>query len=234
MWFNFQEDKHQTPYTPSTKDTAMEQLHQQVQRYLVDNQRMVQELVSGMSMDETVLESRIGDGLQQLEQDCHRLQIFAQKQPPTQRQAARNRVDQLRADLQQIQHAYHTYQHRKSAAEQEQKQREELLSRRFTTNSESSITIDDSLHQNQRMSTANKDLDSLLDHGSAVLTSLRDQGFTLKGVRTKILDVSNTLGLSTTVMRLIEKRTTEDKWLFFGCLIVSSLIILLLLYYFIF
>ena len=37
----------------------------------------------------TVLESRIGDGLQQLEQDCHRLQIFAQKQPPTQRQAAR-------------------------------------------------------------------------------------------------------------------------------------------------
>lgn len=90
--------------------------------------------------------------------------------------------------------------------------------------------LDDGEH-NQRMSQAGNDLDDLISHGQSVLTSLRDQGFSLKDVRKKILDVGNQLGLSNTVMRMIERRTTEDKVYLFVGMGVTTVILFLIYWY---
>lgn len=59
--------------------------------------------------------------------------------------------------------------------------------------------------------------------------NLRHQGLSMKGVRKKMLNFAQTLGVSNTVMRLIERRTTQDKYILFGGMIVT-LIIMFLLY----
>ncbi len=53
-----------------------------------------------------------------------------------------------------------------------------------------------------------------------------------QAVRRRVLDVANTLGLSNTVMRLIENRSHQDMWIFWVGAFVSLLLMYLLYYYF--
>ena len=67
----------------------------------------------------------------------------------------------------------------------------------------------------------------MLNTSSAILGNLREQGGTLKGAKKKVLDVMTYLGLSNTVLRLIEKRTYQDKFIFYGGMIICCVIMLL-------
>lgn len=71
----------------------------------------------------------------------------------------------------------------------------------------------------------------MLRTGSGILESLRDQRNTLKGAQRRIMDIANTLGLSNTTMRLIERRAHEDKYILFGGMVITLLIIVLVIIY---
>lgn len=47
----------------------------------------------------------------------------------------------------------------------------------------------------------------------------------------KMLDVANMLGLSNTVMRLIERRATQDKLIMIGGMLLTCLVIFLVIRY---
>lgn len=53
-----------------------------------------------------------------------------------------SRVDQLKYDVQHLQTALRNFQHRRYAREQQERQREELLSRTFTTNVSQALGVD--------------------------------------------------------------------------------------------
>ncbi|XP_016880876.1 Golgi SNAP receptor complex member 2 isoform X12 [Homo sapiens] len=134
--------------------------------------KQVHEIQSCMGRLETAdkqsvhIENEIQASIDQIFSRLERLEILSSKEPPNKRQNARLRVDQLKYDVQHLQTALRNFQHRRHAREQQERQREELLSRTFTTN----------------------------------------------GTQKKILDIANMLGLSNTVMRLIEKRAFQDKY----------------------
>ena len=112
--------------------------------------------------------------------------------------------------------------------EQEEREREALLSHHFELNdSSTSVMIDAALQHNQRLSDAHHGMDDLLSSGTSIISNLREQRLTLKGAHKKILDIANTLGLSNTVMRLIEKRASQDKIILFGGMIVTCIIMFL-------
>ena len=54
----------------------------------------------------------------------------------------------------------------------------------------------------------------------------------MKGIRKKMLDVASMLGMSNTVMRLIERRSEGDKYILFGGMIVTCLIMYIVVKYF--
>ena len=92
--------------------------------------------------------------------------------------------------------------------------------------------IDHALQHNSKLTDAHKGMDELLVSGGSVLSNLREQRVTLKGAHKKILDIANTLGLSNTVLRLIERRTTQDKFILYGGMILSVIIMFLIWKYF--
>ena len=57
----------------------------------------------------------------------------------------------------------------------------------------------------------------------------REQRGTLKGAQKKMLDVLNTLGMSNTVIRLIEKRAEGDKYILIGGMVLTCFIMWLIL-----
>ncbi|XP_042643427.1 Golgi SNAP receptor complex member 2 isoform X2 [Tyto alba] len=153
------------------------QVHE-VQSYMGRLETSDKELVH---LVENEIQARIDNIFSNLE----RLEILSSKEPPNKRQNAKLRVDQLKYDVQHLQTALRNFQHRRYIREQQERQREELLARTFTTN----------------------------------------------GTHKKILDVANMLGLSNTVMRLIEKRAFQDKYFMIGGMILTCVIMFLVVQY---
>ena len=54
---------------------------------------------------------------------------------------------------------------------------------------------------------------------------------TLKGIQKKVLDVASVLGMSNTVMRLIERRSEGDKYILFGGMAATCIIMYLVVKY---
>lgn len=52
-----------------------------------------------------------------------------------------------------------------------------------------------------------------------------------QGTHKKILDVANMLGLSNTVMRLIERRATQDKFIMIGGMVLTCVFMFLVIRY---
>ena len=98
---------------------------------------------------------------------------------------------------------------------------------KFRTNSQSNdtkIALEYALEHHNSLQNADQNLGQMLYIGSATLDQLKNQRGSLKGVRKRMLDIGNTLGLSSTVMRMIDKRGTQDKCIVYGEMILPVLL----------
>jgi len=71
----------------------------------------------------------------------------------------------------------------------------------------------------------------LIHSGSSILDNLRDQRGKLKGAQRRLMDLGNTLGLSNTTMKYIERRAREDKYILLGGMALTMLVIILVIIY---
>ncbi|EDQ87094.1 uncharacterized protein MONBRDRAFT_10290 [Monosiga brevicollis MX1] len=95
------------------------------------------------------------------------------------------------------------------------------------------LFIDDAdLEHHDRLLAANTGVDGLLNRAGGVLSDLASQKDTLKRIQRRALDIANQLGLSNTVMRLIEQRTEQDRYILFGGMALTSLLMILIYVYF--
>lgn len=183
--------------------------------------------------DVHTIENELQARIDQIISNCDRLDILVNKEHPTRRQNARLKVDQIKYDCQHLQAALQNFQHRRYMKNQQHRERELLMQRTFKTNDEETmIQMDDSLNHHHKLQNTHKGMDELLSHGSSVIENLRNQRSSLKGIKTKMLNIANTLGMSNTVMRLIEKRTTQDKLILFGGMIITTVVMFLIWKYF--
>ena len=72
-------------------------------------------------------------------------------------------------------------------------------------------------------------MDGLLEQARSTLSNIQFQGSVLKNIHKKMISMGNMLGLSSTVIHSIERRTTSDWWILFGGMLVT-LIIMFALY----
>ncbi|XP_059144489.1 Golgi SNAP receptor complex member 2-like [Physella acuta] len=179
------------------------------------------------------IENEVQAQIDHIFSNCERLDILVMKEPPARRNNAKMKVDQLKYDCQHLQSSMRHLQHKRHMREQEEYEREMLLTKTFTTNEQdTAIMIDPALQHHTKLNDSSKNLDNLLGHGSSILTNLRDQRMTLKGAHRRILDIANTLGLTNTVMRLIEKRSSQDKIIMVVCMVICCIVMYLVWKYF--
>ncbi|KAM6399326.1 Golgi SNAP receptor complex member 2 isoform 2-T2 [Rhynochetos jubatus] len=163
----------------------MEGLYHQTNKQVHEVQSYMGHLETSDKESVHLVENEIQARIDNIFSNLERLEILSSKEPPNKRQNAKLRVDQLKYDVQHLQTALRNFQHRRYIREQQERQREELLARTFTTN----------------------------------------------GTHKKILDVANMLGLSNTVMRLIEKRAFQDKYFLIGGIILTCVTMFLVVQY---
>merc|ERR1712087_202862 len=77
---------------------------------------------------------------------------------------------------------------------------------------------------------ANQDLDNILGQGGSILGNLVNQNQTLKNAKKKLLDVASAIGVSKSLVSVIDRRQTADKWLVYGGMILTLFILFSLWY----
>jgi Golgi SNAP receptor complex protein 2 len=87
------------------------------------------------------------------------------------------------------------------------------------------------MREHNFFASTNSALDEYIARGQAVLGDLGNQRETLKGAQKRLYDVAGTLGLSGNTIRMIERRAKQDKWIFWGGVIVFFLFCWLVLHY---
>lgn len=141
------------------------------------------------------------------------------------------RVDQLKYDSRHLTAALNSWRHKMIKKQREEAEREALLSRTFTTNDHVDITIDHNAQHNSSLQNALHGMDDLLHGGNTILDNLKSQRITLKGAHKRLIDIGNTLGLSNTTMRFIERRAREDGFILVGGMIFTCIVIVLVIIY---
>ena len=88
------------------------------------------------------------------------------------------------------------------------------------------VAADSSLRERTSLLSSHAMLDEVSAAADSVLGALKDQRGVLKGAHKRVLDIAATLGMSNSLMKIIERRTVGDRVLVYGG---SAFILLLLL-----
>lgn len=75
-------------------------------------------------------------------------------------------------------------------------------------------------------------VDEILDTGTNVLAQLRTQRESFRSFEDRFRTIASNLGMSRTVMRLIDRRFKTDKLILFGCMILFTLFMLAVYFYY--
>nr|CDS25750.1 Golgi SNAP receptor complex [Hymenolepis microstoma] len=161
--------------------------------------------------------------------NCERLNVLARNEPPFNRKQIELAVSQIRSECQYLRNNLQLIQRKRASMEQESHFRANLFAPPVGS-SGSGVTvvhIDSEINELSRLQAVGRRLDEMLLGGSASLEALKYQGSTLKNSHRRLMDLASTLGLSNTVMRLIQRRSYQDKVLFYALAIGTVISIIL-------
>lgn len=88
------------------------------------------------------------------------------------------------------------------------------------------------LKENRGLRDAGSELDRMIEQGRSTLGNIIDQNKTLKNAKRKILDVANAVGVSASLVNVIDRRNRGDKWLVYGGMALTLFILFSLWYLF--
>lgn len=208
----------------------MDALYHQTNSLIQQTQEKFKGLRHGQNPEE--IEQEIQERINTINGYCEKLDVMVSKVPLPQRPNAKMRCDQLKYDNKHLQAALFAEQQKRKRQETARLEREQLLNRRFTPNPDATtLEIDYALQHHDSMNRVHTGVDEMILTGQSALESLRSQRFTLKGARRKIVDMANTLGLSTHTMKLIDRRVAQDKIILFGGMFITLVVIVLVIIY---
>ncbi|VUZ51803.1 unnamed protein product [Hymenolepis diminuta] len=187
--------------------------------------------------DKTALlrqEHQIAQSIDLALSNCQRLIVLSRNEPLFNRKKIELAVSQIQSECHYLRNNLQIIQRKRAAMEQELQFRANLFAPPVGLSGSGAtvVHIDNEVNEFSRLQAVGRRLDEMLLGGSASLEALKYQGSTLKNSHRRLMDLANTLGLSNTVMRLIQRRSYQDKVLFYA-LAVGTLISMYLIWHFI-
>jgi len=155
--------------------------------------------------------------LRELERQLETLQSLLVSERPEKRALWQLKIDELRHERNFLAKDLQKYLSARSTA----LERDRLFHRRSGA---STVSIDVLAEEGDSLKRSTSQIDELMETGSASLGSLRLQRERLKATHRNALSMIHTLGLSNSVMRMIQSREKNDRYIVYAgmaiCLIV--------------
>ncbi|KAL6519293.1 hypothetical protein OROGR_018613 [Orobanche gracilis] len=180
-------------------------------------------VVSGSSDDQATIIRRDINQIQSLCADMDRLWRSITSKP--QRDLWKRKVEQVIEEADSFRASLDKYQSRRQKRIQESQERAELLGR---TNGDSHVLkiFDEEAQAMESVRRSSKVLEDTFATGVAILSKYSEQRDHLKRAQRKALDVLNTLGLSNSLLKLIERRNRGDKWIKYAGMALTVVVLI--------
>lgn len=131
----------------------------------------------------------------------------------SQRDLWKRKVEQIAEEADSLKESLDKYYTRNQRRTQEARERAELLGRASGESSHILRIFDEEAQAMQSARNSSRVLEESYATGLAILAQYAGQKERLKRAQRKALDVLNTVGLSNSVLRLIERRSRIDQWI---------------------
>lgn len=138
----------------------------------------------------------------------------------------RRKAASLTSDALDLRRSVERYLKTAYVSRKERRDREQLLG-----GASDNVAVDAFLAERGHLASSHTMMDEISSAAENVMMNLKTQRTMLKGVHRKVLDVGQTLGLSNSLMKVIERRTTGDKVLVYGGMAVISLLLWLVIWH---
>lgn len=179
-------------------------------------------VISGASDDQSTAVRRDINQIQSLcsDMDRHWRSIAAKSQ----RDLWKRKVEQVSEEAESLRASLDKYLSRNQKRIQEAQERAELFGR---ANGDSHILriFDEEAQASESVSRSSQLLEDTFATGVAILSKYSEQREHLKRAQRKALDVLNSLGLSNSLLRLIERRNRVDKWIKYAGMVFTVVVI---------
>lgn len=196
-------------------------------RRLHELEQQLNELERGNTL---IQPSDIYLGLRELTTRLELLESLAENESRPRRDDYRRRVQSLKNSHIHIKSGVDNFVRRLDQNQHFSSQRQELLGG-YTAASNGNYDVE-CANENSSLNRSGRMLNEYIATGQETLSELLGQRDRLKGVQRKVLDIMNYLGLSSSIMRAVEKREIFDKYIVYAGMIIILIIIFIIWYYF--
>ena len=175
--------------------------------------------------------SQINDIFLGLSEMCRRfeqLDKLVLSEPKDRREDCKRRISHLRNSHEHIKSSLESWVERNSQFNFEMQKRDLFGNADLEggTMSDAEIAENSSLNNSSRM------MNDYLAVGKETLGNLLSQRERIKSVQRKVLDILNYLGLSNTIIKVVERRDSVDKWIVYAGMILITALLFVVYFYF--
>ncbi|KAM7526211.1 hypothetical protein LguiA_016113 [Lonicera macranthoides] len=181
---------------------------------------------SSSSLDSPELSFSVQRDISQIQSLCSDMDRLWRSVPAkSQRDLWKRKVEQVAEEADSLKESLDRYFQRHQRRMQEVQERAELLGRANGDSSHVLRIFDEEAQAMQSARNSSRMLEEATATGVAILSKYSEQRDRLKRAQRKALDVLNTLGLSNSVLRLIERRNRIDKWIKYAGMVFTIVIL---------
>ncbi|KAL2329194.1 hypothetical protein Fmac_022621 [Flemingia macrophylla] len=138
-----------------------------------------------------------------------------------QRDLWKRKVEQIAEEAESLRASLDKYNLRNQNRMREANERAELLGRANGDNAHVLRIYDEEAQAMQSVRNSSREMENANAIGEAILSSIHGQRERLKSAHRKALDILNTVGISNSVLRLIERRNRVDQWIKYAGMLLT-------------
>ena len=156
--------------------------------------------------------------------------ILVVQENSSKRDIWKRKVEQVVEECDQFRVSLERFKSRETRRQAEERDREELM-QRVTSDDEFRLLVnqyDAEAGAKMSLQRSGGMVDDLLAHGASVLGALGEQKERLKGAQHKMLDVLNSIGVSASLLRVIDRRQRMDAMLVYGGMLFTVVLLLII------
>jgi Golgi SNAP receptor complex protein 2 len=154
--------------------------------------------------------------------------LLGSERDPAQRSIWAKRASAYRTRLHDFSSALEAKRQRHTRRVLQAEQRSELFGDR--DGAEVLNMLNDYQHESQSLNNASSIASQTIAQGLHILDNLREQGSTLRKAQDKLREIANVLGLSNSLLRVIDRTERMDRWIAYGGMLFT-LLFLYFIYY---
>jgi len=175
------------------------------------------------------LQGRLTSNINNLSRIADLLTSLAGQQTGPKRDIWRIRVKQLMEECKTSRQSMDNYLKAKYAKDKEEEERTQLLERR--TKGGPSTNMEQLYREGKSLQRSHQTLDDIENAGRDIISALTGQNEMIKNAQRKLWDIANTLGLSQSLIRRIQRRHSGDRVLVYSGMVLTLLILFILWYF---